>query len=163
MSSNSIQRHQGRPLSDEQIAVAAVLVEAIGNYSEEAFCAGWLKDIEHDLWEQTLAREPDGYDRAVEKLYAAAGKEPSEWGAPSAQFLAGLRLLAQRFQVWVYHGQGRETAIHLEDWRVLHEGWHERRLQERAPLEMVWERLHRPFPFRKEEDELAAIPPMPKL
>lgn len=161
MLSKSIQRHNGRPLSDEQVAIAAVLAEAISNYSEDTFCAGWLSGIEHELWERILTREPDAYEHAVEKLYAAAGKERHDWGKPKSEFLAGLKILAERFQVWVYWQDG-ETGIHLEDWKPLHERWHENHLKQRRSLEEVWQHIHQPFPWRKSE-ELIEIPPMPKL
>jgi hypothetical protein len=117
--------------------------------------------IEHELWERIVARKPDVYERAVKKLYTAAKKQRRDWGKPSTEFLAGLKLLAQRFQVWIFYKKG-ETAIHLKDWLPLHEQWHENRKQERSSLEEVWKRIHQPFPFLKSKKPVR-IPPMPKL
>jgi hypothetical protein len=156
-----IKCHRGWGLSKEQIAVAAVLAQAISNYSEDSFCAGWMHDIEHELWERIVARKPDAYERSVKKLYAAAKKERRDWGKPSAEFLAGLKLLGKHFQVWIYYKKG-ETAIHLKDWVLLHEQWHENRKQQRSSLEEVWKRIHEPFPFLKSKKPVR-MPPMPKL
>ena len=108
-----------------------------------------------------LSRKPDAYERAVKKLYAAAKKDRRDWGKPTDEFLVGLKLLAQRFQVWIYYKKG-ETAIHLKDWLPLHEQWRENRKQERSGLEEVWKRIHQPFPFLK-SNKPVRIPPMPKL
>jgi hypothetical protein len=97
-----IKCHRGQRLSKEQIAVAAILAQAISNYSEDSFCAGWFHSIEHELWERIVAHKPDAYEHAVKKLYVAAKKQRRDWGKPSAKFLAGLKLLAQRFQIWIY-------------------------------------------------------------
>ena len=156
-----IKCHRGRRLMNEQIAIAAVLAQAISNYSEDSFCAGWYSGIEHELWERIVARKPDSYERAVKKLYAAAKKQRRDWGKPSAEFLAGLKLLAERFQVWIFYKKG-ETAIHLKDWLPLHERWHENQKQQRSSLEEVWKRIHEPFPFLK-SNKPVRIPPMPKL
>ena len=157
-----IKRHRGRSLTNEQIAVAAVLAEAISNYSEDHFCAGWLCDIEHELWERIVPRKPDAYDSAIKKLYAAAGEKRLDWGKPGAEFLAGLKCLTRRFQVWVYHNKG-DTAIHLKDWLPLHERWYQRRVNERSSLEEVWKRIHEPFPWRTKKATHIKIPPMPKI
>ena len=156
-----IKSHRGRRLSKEQIAIAAVLAQAISNYSEDTFFAGWLCDIEHELWERIEVCKPDAYERSVKKLYAAGKQKRTDWGKPSAEFLAGLKLLAERFQVWVVY-QKSETAIHLNDWRPLHEKWFERQKQHRPELEKVWERIHQPFP-RVASEKAVKIPPMPKL
>ncbi len=156
-----IKHHRGRSLTNEQIAIAAVLAEAISNYSEDHFCAGWMSDIEHELWERIVARKPDAYDRAVKKLYAAAGKKRCDWGKPSPEFLAGLKTLSRRFGVWVYYSRG-DTAIHLEDWLPIHEQWYRNQKQQRPSLEKVWQRIHEPFPFRKSARPIR-IPPMPKI
>jgi hypothetical protein len=155
-----IKVHRGRRLSKEQIAIASVLAQAISNYSEDSFCAGWMHSIEHELWERIVAHKPDAYERAVKKLYAVVKKERRDWGKPSEEFLAGLKLLAQRFQVWIFYQKG-ETAIHLKDWLPLHEKWREHRKQQRPSLEEVWKRIHQPFPFLKPKKPVR-IPPMPK-
>ena len=173
-----IKNYRGRRLTNEQKAIAAVFAQAISNYSEESFCAGWYSGIEHELWERIVARKPDAYERAVKKLYAAAKKERRDWGKPSAEFLAGLKLLAQRFQVWIYYKKGEtaihvkdwlplhdkkgETAIHVKDWLPLHEQWHENRKGQRSSLEEIWKRIHQPFPFLKSKKPVQ-MPPMPRL
>ena len=106
-----IKRHRGRSLSNQQRAIAAVLVEAMGNYSENTFCAGWLCDLEHELWERIHPRKRDAYDRAVEKLYAAARVEQRDWEKPSAEFLFGLKTLTRRYQVWIYYSKARRRFI----------------------------------------------------
>ena len=156
-----IKSHRGRCFTNEQKAIAAVLAQAISNYSEDSFCAGWMLDIEHELWERMIARKPDDYERAVKKLHAAAKKQETDWGKPSAEFLAGLKLLAQNFQVWVFYRKS-ETAIHLKDWLPLHERWHENQKQQRSSLEEVWQRIHQPFLFLKSQKP-DRIPPMPKM
>ncbi|HTH49686.1 MAG TPA: hypothetical protein VMB21_19390 [Candidatus Limnocylindria bacterium] len=148
-------------MTEEQTAIATVLAAAISSYSEDVYCAGWLDDIEHQLWETIAARKPDAYECAVQKLHAAAKKPRPSFGKPSAEFLSGLKLLAERFQVWVVY-QEVETAIHLQDWLSLHEEWHESKKQQRPSLEEVWQQIHQPFPFSK-SNEPAVIPPMPKL
>jgi hypothetical protein len=157
-----ITSHPGRELSREQIGVASVLYQAIGTFSEETYCAGWMSDIEHHLWDKVDPPDPDSYSRAVDYLYAAAGKERSSWGDPGEHLGTGLRLLAERFQVWVYWREGA-VAIHLADWKPMHAGWREERLKERSPLEEVWERIHNPFSFRTNEDNPVVVPPMPKF
>ncbi len=156
-----IKSHPGRRLSKEQMAIASVLAQAISNYSEDTFCSGWNSNIEYELWERIVTHKPDSYERAVKKLYAAAKKKPRDWGKPSTEFLVGLKLLAQRFQVWIYYQKG-ETAIHLKDWLLLHEQWYEKRKQQRSSFEEVWKRIHQPFPFLKPKKPVE-IPPMPKL
>ena len=156
-----IKNHRGRRLTNKQKAIAAVFTQAISNYSEESFRAGWYNGIEHELWERIVARKPDAYERAVKKLYAAAKKGRRDWGKPSTEFLAGLKLLAQHFQVWIYYKEG-ETAIHLKDWLLLHEQWHEKRKQQRSSLEQVWKRIQQPFPFLKSKKPVRILP-MPKL
>ncbi len=153
--------HRGHRLTNEQIAIAAVLAQAISNYSEDSFCAGWYSGIEHELWERIAPRKPDQYERAVKKLYAAARKKRTDWGKPSAEFLAGLKTMAKSFQVWVYYKKG-ETAIHLKDWLPLHENWHQHEIKRRPNLEEVWKRIHEPLP-RLKSDKPVRIPPMPKL
>jgi len=96
-----------------------------------------------------------------EKLYAAAKKERRDWGKPTDEFIIGLKLLAQRFQVWIYYKKG-ETAIHLKDWLPIHGQWRENRKQQRPSLEEVWKRIHQLFPFLKSKRPVR-IPPMPKL
>ena len=156
-----IKTYRGRQLSKEQIAIASVLAQAISSYSEDSFCAGWYSGIDYELWERIVARKPDAYERAVKKLYAVAKKKPSDWGKPTDKFLDGLKLVAQRFQVWVIHKKGA-TAIHLKDWLPLHEQWHENQKQQRWSLEDVWKRIHDPMP-RLNFDLPVQIPPMPKL
>jgi hypothetical protein len=156
-----IKCHRGRRLTNEQVAIAAVLAQAISNYSEDSFCAGWYSGIEHELWERIVPRRPDHYERAVEKLYSVARGKRSDWGKPSAEFLAGLKTLAKGFQVWIYYKKG-ETAIHLQDWLPIHEAWRSSRIKERPGLEEVWSRIHEPFAFLK-ADKRVRIPPMPKL
>lgn len=161
MISPKIKRYRGRSLTKEQAAVAAVLAEAISNYSEDLYCASWLSGIEHELWESMFVRKPDAYERAVRKLYAAAKKPRPSFGKTSAEFLSGLKLLAERFQVWIVY-QEDKTAINLQDWLSLHELWHESKKQQRPSLEEVWQQIHQPFPFSK-SNAPAVIPPMPKL
>ena len=156
-----IKRHRGRSLTNEQIAIAAVLAEAISNYSEDHYCAGWMSGIEHELWERIVVRKPDAYSRAVKKLYAAAGEKRSDWGKPASEFLAGLKALAERYQVWVYHHKG-DTAIHLKDWLPLHEKHYQHLVKQRPSLEKIWQWIHEPFRFSKSTKPVR-IPPMPKL
>jgi hypothetical protein len=153
--------HQGRTLSGDQVAIAAVLFEAISNYSEDAYCAGWFMGIEHELWERIVRRVPDGYDLSVKKLYAIAGKEQTDWGKPGEEFLRGLEILAKQYAVWVFFDKD-QTVIHLTDWEPIHEDWHKCRVKERPSLDEVWRHIHEPFP-RLRNTELVSIPPMPKL
>ena len=159
----NIHRHPGRDLNEEQVAVAAVLCQAISNYSEDSFCAGWLVGIEHELWERLYPRLPDAYEQTVDQLYAAAGKERTDWGRCPAEFAAGLRLLAEGFKVWVYFGEQGETAIRMDEWKPLHEKWLQDQIAERPLLEKIWEQIHNPFPRLKKGEAPPVIPPMPKI
>ena len=80
--------------------ITAVLAQAISNYSEDSFTAGWYSDIDHELWERIRPRKPDAYELAGKELYAAAPEKRHDWGKPSTVFLAGLQTLAERFQMF---------------------------------------------------------------
>src|SRR5437868_235540 len=141
MFNSKIKRHKGRRLSNEQVAVAIVMIEAISNFSEDRSCSSWEMNIEHTLWDRTLKRKPDAYERSVQKLYAAAEMEQRDWVSRDDPFLAGLKTLAEHFQVWIYW-EDEKTAIHIEDWKPLHEHWHQEKVKQRPPLEEVWKRIH---------------------
>lgn len=158
---SELPRHPGFPLSDDQVAVAHVLVLAISEYSESAYCAGWMHGIEHEIWDRLYPAPKEPYEIAVERLHRAAGREHTDWGDVRRELLRGLQLIAEQHRVWVYwDDKNADTAIHLDDWLPMHERWRAENKANRPKVQDVWESLHY---HHKNKGPRPDMPPMPDL
>jgi len=97
-------------LTDEARVCAALLGRLMSDLSEDYWCAGWLIDLEFELWE------------------GVAGGKTSITKAEIAQ----LRYLSDRCDGWiVFHNEPPyRRYIRLADWAREYEAWRERRASE---------------------------------
>ena len=140
------------------MAVTELMCMAVSEYSESHHCAGWYSDIEHILWDETILRREDAYERACVRLCKLAGS--GRWRRPRkrSMFAEGLKLLSERFGIWFFYDTGGEKGLLLKDWLPRHEEWIQSKVRERMPFEKVWESAHWKG-FKKPK----RIPPMPKI
>ena len=147
-------------LTREQLAVGELLLAAIGEYSESNWCASWLCDIEHSLWDEVILRPEDPYEKACARLYKLAGK--TGWRRPRKRslFVEGLNLLSEQYGVWVcYETKRGRTILPLAKWLPRHALGQQQELQRRPSYDQVWESAHFEFDPKKRKP----VPPLPKL
>jgi hypothetical protein len=94
------------------------LGQLMSDISEEAYCAGWMDQLEYDLWE-AIHGGSRKYGRAM-----LTDEEVSR-----------LRELSLRLGGWVWFNDdvGMEEFVELERWRVMYEQWFEQRSPDRRP------------------------------
>ena len=151
---------KGKKLSAEQLAVGELMCAAVSEYSESRYAAGWYSGIEHFLWDETVLRKEDAYERACVRLYKLANKPC--WRRPRKRslFAEGLKLLSERYEIWFFYESGKgERAISVPVWLPKHESWIAAQIKERRPYEKVWGLAH----YRLFEKKQPKVPPMPKI
>ena len=86
------------------------LIDFISELSEEAYAAGWMQDVEYQLWR----RLQDGPGR-----YGRLDVTPAH--------ILRLRTLSERCRGWVYwHDDTCETFIPLREWTAMYAIWRSR-------------------------------------
>lgn len=146
---------KGKKLTVEQLAVGELMCAAVREYSGSRYCAGWLSNIEHSLWDEVVLREEDAYEQACARLNKLAGRKG--WRRPRKRslFAEGLKLLSEQYGIWFYY----ERVISVEEWLAKHESQIASEIKERMPYQKVWELAHsKPFQRRQRK-----VPPMPKI
>lgn len=85
----------------------AALAHLISNASEDCWCAGWLTDCEHQLWD------------------AATRSGEFEWGlgVVPRRYLDTLLGLAEASRHWVVWRDGGVKSLPLSEWIELHIEW----------------------------------------
>jgi hypothetical protein len=103
------------------------LIDLMSLLSEEHYCAGWLIDLEHELWEFVAA--PDLHDH--------------EWGmgTVTAQNTADMKRLSSEIAGWVcWEENGLHSHVRfipMEDWITRHAEWKLRIERKRAQQELM--------------------------
>jgi hypothetical protein len=88
-------------LTDTQRALA----EAMSDISEEAYCAGWMSDLEFDLWRVVVA-----------------GEEQYGWYTLDEATVSRLRRLSEECGGWiVFDDEKGETFVPLTTWLQMFE------------------------------------------
>lgn len=149
--------YRGDRLTSDQLAVARVMAGAISQHSEDWWAAGWMSNIEHELWDEACGRRDDEYEKTVARLSKLAGRTCRRRPRKPGLLAAGLKALADRFGVWVTGGG--DTAISVTSWQRIHELWVAQTVAQRASYEEVWAWLNRNWGDPPDKP----IPPMPKI
>ena len=77
--------------------------------SEQYYCAGWLSDLEHDLWEIAVAPN-------IRKEFRFGQIEP--------KWRLALHQLADFCQGWWIHTDtGGNQFVALPEWKLIHRAW----------------------------------------
>ena len=90
------------------------LADYMSELSEEAYCAGWMHDLEYELWQVLQSDSPSRFGRLV----------------ASDDQLYKLRSLSSACEGWIHFDDAREeTWLSFAEWQPLYESWlgHQRR------------------------------------
>ena len=88
-----------RDLNEDQLKLA----DLMSNISEDGYSAGWMEDLEFNLWDALNGGEKK-YGRHI---------------ITSSQ-LEELKFLSQMCGCWIiFNGEQEETAIDIEEWRKI--------------------------------------------
>jgi hypothetical protein len=114
---SELPRHNGRPLTEVQMAAARLLSVGFSEFSEAVHGAGWREFIEHEIWEWLHpSLEPTPWN----KKGILAEEASPHW----MELARGIGFLGEVSQVWVYLDKNHDdTAIHLSDWNEMHSKW----------------------------------------
>jgi hypothetical protein len=114
---NELPRHNGLPLSDAQIAGARLLSVGFSEFSDAVHCAGWMRDVEHEIWEWL---HPTLETTNWNKEFLMTEEAWPYW----FELARGIGLLGEMTNVWLYWDEDNaDTAIHLTDWKEMHAAW----------------------------------------
>jgi hypothetical protein len=82
------------------------LAEYMSDISEDNYCAGWLIDLEHTLWDAVMA-----------------GPSRFGMGDITAENIAELRRLSNDAGGWIVYVSGKgETFVPMAEWLEIHSG-----------------------------------------
>jgi hypothetical protein len=91
---------------------AQLLTNYMRELCNDVACAGWLSDIEYDLWHIMMTG-------------VARGDDPYQL-SEQIEALADLRFLSEQCQGWVHYTETGPTFIALKEWQDHFSAWEQR-------------------------------------